>query len=179
MRFISTLHCETAWNLEGRLQGQIDTDLHDIGIAHAHKKSLAFQQGQWHIARIVSSDLKRTIQTAQIINTYLNVPHEIDARLRECCYGSLQGLSKSELTVKYPTWNDSFLSYDYRSVGGECREDVIKRQHEVLIDLQHVYHSEDILIVGHGTSMNTLFSALGMPNLPIRRDEIRVLTYEK
>lgn len=184
MWFVTTLHCETDWNLRGLLQGHIDTDLHEIGIAHARKKAFMLEEqnklrgkNAWRIQRIVSSDLKRAVQTAQIINEYLHVPHEMDSRLRECCYGSLQGLSKSELSVKFVGWDDSFLSYDYRNVGGECREDVIKRQHEALLNLRYTYFSKDILLVGHGTSINTLFAALGETNLPMTRDEIRVLVY--
>ena len=177
MKLVFTLHCETGWNIRGLLQGDIDTVLHAVGIAHAYRKADVAAARHRDVARIVSSDLRRGVETAKIINYGLNVIHEIDPRLRECTYGSLQGSTKEELAVIRGGWDDSFLEYDYREFGGECRDDVLKRQLEALGDLKRKYPGETVLIVGHGTSINTLFAALGEPDLPFRRNQFRVIEY--
>ena len=176
MRFILTLHCETDWNLEGILQGHIDRDLHEFGRAHAHRKGVALKEGPWHIVGIVSSDLKRGIQTAEIINEYLHVPHGINGGLRECGYGSLEGLSKK--AIQLPAWNDSYEFYDYRRFGGESYGEVVRRQRDAFDAIASRYAVYDtLLVIGHGTSMNSLLLELNQPNLPIHRDEIRMLEY--
>lgn len=186
IKFVLTLHCETDWNVKGILQGHIDRELHAVGIAHAHGKGSLLLESNHHIAGIVSSDLKRGIQTAEIINEYLHVPHAINPGLRECGYGSLEGLEKSTIGAtsiwvegKYLSgWDDPFESYDYRKIGGESYEEVIQRQRKVFDELVARYDAHDmLLVVGHGTSMNSLLHALGHRDLPMNRREIRVIEY--
>lgn len=179
MKFVLTLHCETDWNVEGILQGHIDRELHEVGIAHAHRKgSMLVEQSSWNIMGIVSSDLKRGIQTGEIINQYLHVPHGINGGLRECRYGSLEGMNKCDISMILPRWDDCHESYDYRGFGGESYEQVVCRQRSALKDIASRYCDHDIiLVVGHGTSMNSLLFALGQQNLPMKRDEIRLLEY--
>ena len=179
MKFVVTLHGETALNLESRLQGHIDTPLHEIGIRNALHKRDILKQNNPPITRIVSSDLRRAVHTAQIINIVLSAPHDIDPRLRECGYGTLQELSKAELALAWAwgKWTRSFLQYDFRPMGGECRDDVLKRHIDVFDDLKRKYAEDTILIVGHSKSMNTFLTAQGMLDLPLRRHEIKMIEY--
>ena len=177
MRFILTLHCERDWNLEGILQGHIDRELHELGKAHAHHKGALLKKSEWHIVGMVSSDLKRGIQTGQIINEYLHVPHGINAGLRECGYGCLEGLKKNNIFL-IPEWDNPYDAYDYRAFGGESYGQVVDRQRQVLDNLASRYFPHDaVLLVGHSTSMNSLLHALGHKDLPMKRDEIRLLEY--
>ncbi|MDP3779278.1 MAG: histidine phosphatase family protein [bacterium] len=177
MQFILTLHCETSWNLEGILQGHIDTELHNAGRVNAYRKALALRREYPQIVGIVTSDLRRGIQTGEIINECFNVPHGIYPGLRECGYGSLEGKAKGEISVT-PEWSDPHDLYDYQSFGGESYDQVVRRQREVLDGLVSRYDPADlILVVGHGTSINSLLHFLGKPNLPMKRHEIRTLDY--
>ncbi|MDP3770289.1 MAG: histidine phosphatase family protein [Candidatus Sungbacteria bacterium] len=181
MKFILTLHGHTAWNLEGILQGQIDTELHEVGIANATEKGKRLQEYEEKITRIISSDLKRSIQTAGIINQFLHVPTQTDARLRECSYGWLEGINKShaemQRALKGRVWQYFYNEYDYREYGGENYSDVLERYRELLDDVKHRYGSDVILLVGHITGMSTLLHACGQKNVPMERDEIRCLEY--
>ena len=164
--FIIARHTTTDWNIEGRIQGQTDTELNEVGKKEA--LALAEKLLPLSISKIVSSDLKRAFQTAQIINQKLNVPLILDRRLRECSFGSLEGLNRSGAFSKYGPeiirdWEDQYLNYDFLRFGGETREIVLQRHQEVI----RSYFSEGAtLIVGHGRGLNTLLYQLGIePNL--------------
>ena len=89
MKFILVRHCETDWNREGRLQGHTNTNLSERGWIQADE--LARKLKKLEIRKIVSSDLKRSRETASAIKEYINVPVIYDARLRECNFGFLEG----------------------------------------------------------------------------------------
>ena len=60
-------HGQTAWNAEGRLQGQKDVDLNGCGLQQA--RSIAQVLQRIPIAQIYCSDLKRCVDTAREIAT--------------------------------------------------------------------------------------------------------------
>ena len=180
MKFIVTLHGETAWNIGKILQGQMDTELHEVGIASTTEKGRILYARKEKVMRIVSSDLMRSIQTAEIINQFLHVPSETDARLRECSYGSLEGLNKYHIEIERVlghAWQESYEDYDYHEYGGEDYSDVLSRHIELLDDLKRRYARDIILLVGHGRSMNTLLHLLDQKNVHMKRDEIRCVEY--
>ena len=67
-------HGQTIWNAEGRPQGQSETPvpLTLIGVEQAHR--LAQKLSDKKIKLIVSSDLLRAKQTAEIVAEELKVP---------------------------------------------------------------------------------------------------------
>ena len=89
-------HGQTDWNYFKKIQGQLDIPLNEIG------KREAFEQGQqlcsYPIKKIISSDLSRAKETAEIINKFLNLPISFDSRLREINYGHLQGLLSKDIS---------------------------------------------------------------------------------
>ena len=81
-------HGETDWNLADKLQGQEDIPLNVNGrrqaaIAVARVIPLG-------ITRIISSDLSRAKETAEIIAKQLNLTVEYDSRLREWNFGTMR-----------------------------------------------------------------------------------------
>jgi 2,3-bisphosphoglycerate-dependent phosphoglycerate mutase len=56
-------HGETAWNAEGRVQGQLDLPLNGTGLAQA--RAVARVLSKERFSAIYSSDLTRARQTAQ------------------------------------------------------------------------------------------------------------------
>lgn len=174
MKLLLALHGVTDWNHPefGKLQGHTDTEINDLGREQARHigNSLAGEG----VDRIVGSDLKRAADTAHIIADILRIPLSFDSRLRECLFGSLEGLNKLELGNHYTpsrqdipgAWYGSFVEYDFRSSGGESRDEVLQRHKAVVRELIRLYPAEKILLVGHGMGFNTLLADLGMePNL--------------
>ncbi|MBI2670351.1 MAG: histidine phosphatase family protein [Candidatus Yanofskybacteria bacterium] len=65
MKFILTLHGTTEWDSAGRLKGQMDIPLNSRGREEAGQFGNSFLN--LGITMIVSSDLKRTKETAEIL----------------------------------------------------------------------------------------------------------------
>ena len=89
-------HGQTDWNLEKKMIGKIDVPLNQTGKEQA-KLSIK-QLTSLRIDEIISSDLIRTKETADIINATLHLPISFDARLRERNYGDLEGISEKDIS---------------------------------------------------------------------------------
>ena len=190
MKFILTRHCETDWNKEWLLQGHSDISLNENGWLQAEE--LAKNLSDLNIKKIVSSDLKRSMETSSVLLRYLKVPIEYDKRLRECNFGKLEGRSREDLQklsipeksrpvlftnkamlgVGHVVYND----YDFTLFGGEARDAVLRRHLSLLDDLSEKVEAEEpILLVGHGTGLNTLLAQL--KKSPIQRGEFAEIEY--
>ena len=65
-QFFLVRHGETLWNLEGKIQGHLDSPLTKTGIAQA--ESLAVHLNSQNFAALYSSDLGRAYETARCIS---------------------------------------------------------------------------------------------------------------
>ncbi|MGK5088978.1 histidine phosphatase family protein [Bdellovibrionota bacterium FG-2] len=97
-------HGQTDWNAEGRIQGHLDVPLNDHGRAQA--RSIAPHLKRFGIEALLSSDLSRAHETAQIIANYIggsagSLPVFTDQGLREIHLGKVQGLTRDEIAVKF------------------------------------------------------------------------------
>ncbi|OGF69375.1 hypothetical protein A3H65_03900 [Candidatus Giovannonibacteria bacterium RIFCSPLOWO2_02_FULL_45_14] len=181
MKFILVRHCETDWNREWRLQGHTDTNLSERGWIEADE--LAQKLKPLGIKKIVSSDLKRSRETASAVKKYVNVPIIYDPRLRECNFGSLEGKRRSEVSATYiPSsfdmeglWHGSYFNYDFTQYGGESRDTVLRRHLSLLDELLKNDSPEPTLLIGHGTGLNTLLSHLKKSR--IQRGEYAEIEY--
>lgn len=134
------------------------------------------------ITNIISSDLKRASQTAEIINKILRVPLQVNSDLRECSFGDLEGMTRQQVIDEYgnsiiSTWEDQSQKYDFRPYGGEHRDAVFKRYINVLKSalIDNTYR-EAPLLIGHGRGMITLLAGLGRP-YKLKRGEYRTIIY--
>ncbi len=105
-------HGQTAWNVEGRWQGQADPPLNDRGREQARR--VAEYQSQFGFVALYSSDLRRAMETAQVIGTAMGVEVNPDPRLREINLGRWQGMLADEIRAQYPDefkrWHESPLT---------------------------------------------------------------------
>ena len=169
MGIILVPHTTTDWNAEDRTQGWTDIELNEQGRAEAEflAGSLPYVGG---ISEIISSDLKRAVQTAEIINSRYKVPLIIDKRLRECAFGVLEGKTVEQLIKIYgsnqiKSWRN-FYDYNFRKFGGENRKQVLNRHIEVIKEYVNDLDGDNILFVGHTRGLNTWLTYLGFtPNL--------------
>ncbi|MEK7516278.1 MAG: histidine phosphatase family protein [Patescibacteria group bacterium] len=180
MKFILTRHTTTDWNSGGRIQGQTDIPLNQQGKTEAEQ--LAKLLSGLGINLIVSSDLKRASETAEIANALLAVPLQLEKRLRECSFGKVEGLTKQQAIEQHgssmaPNWEDQHHTYDFRPFGGEHRDGVLARHIEVLGSLANEKPNGTILLVGHGRGLSTLLAGLGqLPDL--KRGEYRIIEHD-
>ncbi len=170
MKLILVRHTITPWNIEKRLQGQTDIELGQKGKEEA--ESLARSLEKEVVDRIYASDLKRAMQTAEIIARVKKLPVSKDVRLRECSFGSIEGHTIEEVVLRYG--GDDYSHYDLKPYGGEDRTQVVRRHLSFLEETKERHDEETVLVVGHGRSLNTLLHELGHePNL--KRGEYRVV----
>jgi broad specificity phosphatase PhoE len=98
-----TRHGQTDWNVEGRWQGHTDIPLNDAGRAQARALAEALRvAGAPVLSGLVSSDLCRARETAQIVGESLGVAVSyVDADLRERMFGLFEGLTRAECELHH------------------------------------------------------------------------------
>ena len=173
MKFVIIRHCETDWNAQKRLQGHTDIPLNERGREKARQLGRALIN--LGITRIVSSDLLRARETAEIVSESICRSVEFDRRLREWNFGSIEGMTREEFKQRYGlVWGE--WAFDFRPFGGESSADVIRRIESFLTDMRLLGDDETCLVVGHGSSLYTMLGHLELP-AQIDRGEYRRFEY--
>jgi probable phosphoglycerate mutase len=136
-------HGTTEWNIAGRMQGQMDTELAEVGIWQAQQLAARLKQETWD--GIMSSDLIRARQTAQTVADVTGTPFlGMDVRLRERHFGQLEGTTIEDRLAR---WGESWRELD---LGMESNEDLLKRWLSFLGELEAQHGGKRILLVSHG-----------------------------
>ena len=160
-------HGQTAYNLGSRMQGQLDTELSELGRAQA--VAAAESLGQQQPLLIVSSDLQRAHQTAVVLAAGVGLPVQVDARLRETHLGEWQGLTHDQIDAKVPgirlAWREDAT---WAPHGGESRIDVATRGMSLvaaLVSQELAWGGPDepdrpVILVAHGGLIAALSAAL-------------------
>lgn len=137
-------HGITEWNDLGKAQGISDIPLNKLGRKQASDVGDRLRnEGKWDI--IISSDLSRATETAQIIGVRLNLSiSHYDKRIREIDCGKIEGTTEETRQEK---WGSNWREKD---LGMESFEQVGKRGVEFLEEMIHTYNGNRIVIVSHG-----------------------------
>ncbi|HRF49228.1 MAG TPA: histidine phosphatase family protein, partial [Anaerolineales bacterium] len=93
-------HARSAWNAEGRWQGQADPVLDDVGLAQA--AALAHFLRREPLIAVHSSPQLRALQTAEAVAAEHGLAVLLDDRLKERDVGAWSGLTEAEVRVRYP-----------------------------------------------------------------------------
>lgn len=107
-RFFLVRHGETAWNREGRFQGQRDVPLNERGIEQAEALARALKSCG---AKFVwSSPLSRAKVTAEKIGQAMGLPVYIDDDLKEINHGLWEGRTMEEVKNMWPALLEAWHS---------------------------------------------------------------------
>src|SRR6478735_2375447 len=98
-RVLLVRHARTALNAEGLLRGHLDPTLDEVGLAEA--QALAVVLARWQPGRIVSSPLRRAIQTAAAIGRQVGVPVTVAPGLLDRDYGRWAGHPPAEVINQF------------------------------------------------------------------------------
>ena len=99
-RLILLRHGQTEYNATSRMQGQLDTELSDLGFQQA--ASAASVLVQKNITHVFSSDLSRAFNTASAVAALIDAEVRVDKRLRETHLGEWQAKTHPEVDSEYP-----------------------------------------------------------------------------
>lgn len=134
-------HGESAWNVEKRVQGQLDPDLTELGLRQAQAVAQRLGEEAWDA--LYSSDLTRTRKTAQAIAARIGLEIRLRVDLRERCQGCLEGLLSEEARIRYPDWNAPEL-------GRESKEALRERAKKAFAEIIAAHPGQRIVVVSHG-----------------------------
>ena len=158
-RIIAIRHGETDWNVDGRIQGQLDVPLNATGQWQVHRLALAVADEG--IAAIYSSDLLRAFETAQSVARGSGCAIVTDTGLRERGFGSFEGLSFAEIAQRWPDESARWRKRDpaFGPPGGETLNQFFERSIATATRLAALHPGETIALVSHGGVMDCLYRA--------------------
>jgi broad specificity phosphatase PhoE len=134
-------HSTSVDNETGTATGWLEGALSDTGREQA--KALGVRRGDDGLAIVYTSDLRRAAETAEIAFAGSAIPIERDPRLRECDYGSLNGMPRARLDAQRA------LRLDEPWPGGESWRQAVARVAGFLEDLRRSRDGQRVLIIGH------------------------------
>lgn len=149
-------HGQSEWNALGRWQGQADPPLSDLG------RQQAFSAGPriGAVDVIISSDLQRSVETAQILSAQLGVgPVVVEPGLKERDAGAWSGLTTEQIEAGWPGYRQS----GQRPDGWESDADLLVRALAALDRIATEYEGAELVIVTHGGVVYALEALHGIP----------------
>ena len=158
-RIIAIRHGETAWNLDTRIQGQLDIPLNATGRWQARQLAAALSGEP--ITTVYASDLLRAHATAQAVAGAVDLPINTDVGLRERSFGVFQGHTFAEIEASQPELALRWRKRDpeFAPEGGECLNDFRDRVVACVQTLAARHPGELIAVVAHGGVMDVLYRA--------------------
>jgi probable phosphoglycerate mutase len=145
LKIFSTRHGQTAFNKQDIILGTTDIGLDDTGIFQASVLAERIESlGQIDI--IISSPMRRTLETADVVARRCGLPLVTDERLREWDYGEYEG--KGRMTEGFSENKVNFAVRMGRS--GESLLHLSHRVYSALDDIIEKYHNKTVLLVTHG-----------------------------
>jgi probable phosphoglycerate mutase len=160
-RIIAVRHGETAWNVDTRIQGQLDIGLNEKGQWQAERVGRALADET--IARVYSSDLKRAHHTALAIarNNSQLMDREVHLHpgLRERGFGKFEGHTYAAIEAQWPDESRRWRQRepDFAPEGGESPVQVMDRVARTMAALAAPHSGEQIVVVAHGGIMDMLY----------------------
>lgn len=145
-------HGQSVWNVQHRTQGQtVHPALTELGSRQAAAVAGAvaadLERAGLAARLLLSSDLVRAVQTAQIVGARLGLEPRQDRRLREQGLGRLEGMGNvaARAAVANVDWSDP----DVAIGGGESARQVFDRMADVLGPITGM----NAIVVSHGDAI--------------------------
>lgn len=172
-KIVIVRHGETDFNKKDILQGQLPIGLNNSGLKQA--KRVAQQLKHDLFDTFFSSDLKRTVQTAQEIQKIIKKEFSAISHLRERGLGKLEGKHKDaafaalelERGTVFPLHH--FWDFDEKPSHAKYEIETKKHMYHRLADfvkmLKNKYADKSVLIVSHGGTIRALLYTLGITDI--------------
>jgi probable phosphoglycerate mutase len=162
--FILIRHGQSVWNAVDRWQGHGDPPLSDEG--RRQVAELAQVLAGEGVDRVISSDLLRAAETADILSQVWKLVPARDPRLRELDVGAWTGLTRSQIEELA---GDELRRFDLgepelRAGGGESRHQLRVRVRTAASEIAARHPGERIALVTHLGAVRALLPGTELPN---------------
>lgn len=155
MKLFIVRHGETDANQQRILQGHMASHLTDNGWEQArHAANNLVDRGASSCSTIVSSDLKRAMDTAGVIASVLHLPVNSTSLLRERDWGTSTGMPIAEARERY--YRDGRWQFPEST---ETEEQIQDRARRCLAMLAEQYVGQDLVVVTHGQLARYMIAA--------------------
>lgn len=151
-------HGETDWNAEGRVQGQSESVLTDLGKEQAQQ--LAAQLRGIHFDQIFSSSSQRARQTAAIVFAHYSAEILHRDELREIYLGPWEGLLYKQVAALYPSEHVAFreIPHLFNVPGAETFAELQARGVAAVRDIARRHSGQEVAVVSHGAWIRTVLA---------------------
>ena len=168
MRLILVRHGESESNAEMRF-GDANTPLTERGHRQA-KATARWLADRFKPTVIVSSTMKRALDTARYLAEPFGLTPVANRLMREVDLGALENLTPAEAAERHSeTWerNLDFEDLDFGWPGGETRRQFFARVRLAFSQLPSLGPERDLLVVSHGGVLSSYLAELldGRPEL--------------
>ncbi|GCA68449.1 phosphoglycerate mutase [Mediterraneibacter butyricigenes] len=165
MRLYFIRHGETDWNDQKKLQGWHDVPLNEKGIILAEQtyenklKEISFDL-------VITSPLKRTIETARLATGGADIPYIMEPRIMEINWGEWDGWTREQFRESHQAAKFNLFYTDpfqYPGApGGETVRQVCERTKDFLQELiaNPDYQEKTILISSHGCATRAILNSV-------------------
>jgi broad specificity phosphatase PhoE len=172
VRLFLVRHGETADNKEMRYIGLRDLPLTAHGMQQARIAGNAL--AAFPVRIIVSSALRRAVDTAAAIGEACGAEVRIDARLAEGSFGNWEGKTRAEvlkISGRDAEWLARWESdAAFAPPGGESIEDIQRRMLDLVRELKNEFPGCGVVLVSHvGPIKALLAAAMDIPLMSTRR----------
>jgi probable phosphoglycerate mutase len=169
-RLLLVRHGQSIWHYENRYAGTSDIGLTETGQEQARALVRCAKREQPTL--IVSSPLKRAVETARPAAEACGLDLKVDGRLHEVDFGEWEGMTIKEIHESDPAAVEKFEEDPVRHgfPKGESITDAARRVMEVLYELDEAYAGQTVIVVAHNTVLRLgLCELLGVPLRDYRR----------
>jgi broad specificity phosphatase PhoE len=162
VEIIYETHSITTDNETGFATGWLPGQLSEKG------RKLAQELGQRRsgdgLTAVFTSDLARAVETAEIAFAGTDIPIRQDPRLRECNYGTFNGMPVSELArIRSQHIREPFSE-------GQSYQDVVDQTHDFLTEVARDWDGKKILLIAHSANRWALANLLAGVSLEDQAD---------
>jgi probable phosphoglycerate mutase len=151
-------HGQTPMSVQKRYAGRTDAPLTEVGVQQA--AAAAKRLASAGLGVIVTSPLRRTVQTAQAVAAVTGAAVVTDDGFRETDFGAWEGLTFAEVRERWPAEISAWLADpEVAPPGGESFTDVSARVTAALDGVLAARAGQTVLIVSHVTPIKMLVTA--------------------
>lgn len=138
----------------------LDPELTQEGLQMAQAFTATYSGKAW--SAIYSSNLRRSLVTAQLLSDFLNKKTEVRADLREIAYGKWEGMTKERVGQEY---HDDYVSWLadpawHAPTGGELAVMIARRGSRVIEEIKQQVADGNVLIVSHKATIRIILCSL-------------------